>query len=123
MIAYDEDDLEVYRYERWLIGPGLARTNQFVRGGEIRLPQNWMPARPSCADADPEVFHPKKGDHAAIKIAKRICSHCPILDTCREHSIDEQYGIWGGLGPRERRVLRKRRGVVSRGRRPRRVAA
>ncbi|WP_216215973.1 WhiB family transcriptional regulator [Amycolatopsis aidingensis] len=44
--------------------------------------------------------------------AKAICSQCPVLQECRSHalSVEEPYGIWGGLGESERReLLRQRR--------------
>jgi WhiB family redox-sensing transcriptional regulator len=42
--------------------------------------------------------------------AKAICSTCPVLERCRQHalSVEEPYGIWGGLGEIERRELFRR---------------
>ena len=45
--------------------------------------------------------------------AKAICQTCPVLAQCRTHAmtVQEPYGIWGGLGEIERRqlFLRQRR--------------
>jgi len=65
-------------------------------------------ARARCADADPELFFPP-GDGPATE-ARQICSQCPVRDDCLTYALDagEQYGIWGGLDPTERRNLRRR---------------
>ncbi|HZR48126.1 MAG TPA: WhiB family transcriptional regulator [Streptosporangiaceae bacterium] len=65
-------------------------------------------ARAQCADADPELFFPPGDDPAAE--ARQICSQCPVRDDCLAYALDagEQYGIWGGLDPAERRNLRRR---------------
>jgi WhiB family redox-sensing transcriptional regulator len=40
--------------------------------------------------------------------AKSVCAACPVQAACLEHaiSVDERYGIWGGLNQDERRLLR-----------------
>ena len=65
-------------------------------------------ARARCADEDPEIFFPP-GDDPATE-ARQICSQCPVRDECLAYALDagEQYGIWGGLDPAERRALRRR---------------
>lgn len=37
--------------------------------------------------------------------AKAICADCPVREQCLEHALrtPEQYGIWGGMTPQERR--------------------
>jgi Transcription factor WhiB len=44
-----------------------------------------------------------------IDVAKTICARCPVLVDCRDYGIlaQENYGIWGGLTPLERRPLVK----------------
>lgn len=39
--------------------------------------------------------------------AKAICADCPVREQCLEHALrtPEQYGIWGGMTPRERRRM------------------
>ncbi|QJD50354.1 WhiB family transcription factor [Mycobacterium phage MarkPhew] len=61
-----------------------------------------------CAQTDPEVFFPEKGQSA--QPAKRICGGCPILDECLDHALaceHEVFGIWGGLTQRDRRDIRR----------------
>lgn len=39
--------------------------------------------------------------------ARAICAGCPVREACLAAGIAEDHGIWGGLTPRERRVLRR----------------
>jgi WhiB family transcriptional regulator, redox-sensing transcriptional regulator len=122
-VLYDLDDPPLR--PSWYPDPGLGMTGGFVRGHTAgdELPSSPYPYRPGCADADPSVFFPGKGDHWAAATAKRICRNCPCLEACRERSIEERFGIWGGLSEVERRVIRKRRGGLKPGRKPKGVAA
>lgn len=65
--------------------------------------------RALCADLDPELFYPAKGECA--REAKAVCAQCPVRLQCLEYAIanDEKFGIFGGLSERERRVIRKER--------------
>ena len=58
----------------------------------------------ACREADPRIFfHPegergpsrRKRDEAAVA----ICAGCPVIEQCRQHglSVQEPYGVWGGL--------------------------
>lgn len=59
-----------------------------------------------CAQTDPEVFFPERGDSGAR--AKRICGECPVRLQCLDNAMasDEHFGIWGGLTEKERRRAR-----------------
>ncbi|UXE03029.1 WhiB family transcription factor [Mycobacterium phage GigiOuiOui] len=63
-----------------------------------------------CAEVDPEVFFPGKGESA--KPAKRICARCEVRAECLEFALAnrENYGVFGGLSERERRPLLKANG-------------
>lgn len=67
------------------------------------------PGRALCAEADPEEWFPEKG--GSTRAAKRICGRCEIRVACLQLALDnrEQHGIWGGLTPRQRKKLLKRR--------------
>lgn len=59
-----------------------------------------------CAETDPEAFFddaPWGAGHA-----KLTCVGCEVRAECLQFALmnDERFGIWGGLGPRERRELR-----------------
>ena len=58
----------------------------------------------------PEDDDPDKQNK--IKIAKNLCNDCAVKIECLEFALgnEEEYGIWGGMTPRERRAhLRKNR--------------
>jgi WhiB family redox-sensing transcriptional regulator len=62
-----------------------------------------------CAQADPDLWFPPKGRVA--REAKRICLGCPVRRQCLEEALalGETDGIWGGLTPRQRHVLKGER--------------
>ncbi len=55
----------------------------------------------------PHRFEPKRDREAREAVAKTICATCPVIEPCRESSLErgEVYGVWGGLGEAERRTL------------------
>jgi WhiB family redox-sensing transcriptional regulator len=66
----------------------------------------------ACRGADSSLFFHSDNERGSARDrrearAKEICRSCPVLRRCREHalSVEEQYGIWGGLGEIERREL------------------
>lgn len=66
----------------------------------------------SCRDADPELFFHPEGERGAARrrraeSAKAYCQHCPVLDKCRERSLEarEPFGVWGGLSEDERHAI------------------
>lgn len=68
-----------------------------------------MTARPLCATLLPQVgdlwF---STDATERRQAKRTCSYCPLLHTCREEALADPdlRGVWGGLTSGERAHLR-----------------
>lgn len=76
-----------------------------VRGDET--PDAWM-ASALCTETDPEIFTGDQGDTTAP--AKRICAKCPVIGACLQWALDhdEQFSVWGGLAPKERKALKRR---------------
>ena len=66
-----------------------------------------------CRGADLSLFYPDDEDDLGAELAaKAICSTCAVRERCLEQALDtrERVGVWGGLSPRERRrILRRRR--------------
>lgn len=66
----------------------------------------------ACRGMDSSVFfHPwgERGsdrDDRATR-AKEICARCPVINACRRHAltVQEPYGVWGGLTEEERLLL------------------
>jgi WhiB family redox-sensing transcriptional regulator len=52
----------------------------------------------------PEDFADPKMRNQAIRVAKNLCSECPVKWLCLEAALanKEGYGIWGGLTAKER---------------------
>lgn len=53
-------------------------------------------------------FPPLSGERSESEdkyydIAKMVCEHCPVQDKCLNLGWDEEYGVWGGTTPKERR--------------------
>ena len=66
----------------------------------------------SCVDTDPSQFFSPEAERGAPKerreeAAKIICQDCPVITECREHalSVEEPYGVWGGLSEADRRQI------------------
>lgn len=71
----------------------------------------------SCAadDVDPEWWFPeirygKSVGSAAFTRARKVCSGCELLNPCAAWAIatGQEFGIWGGLSPRQIRRHRRR---------------
>ncbi|MCZ2806506.1 WhiB family transcriptional regulator [Modestobacter sp. VKM Ac-2983] len=89
----------------------LGRADVFdaVLPGVDAEEQSWQ-ERALCAETDPEAFFPEKG--GSTREAKKICTGCEVRAECLEYALtmDERFGIWGGLSERERRRLRRQAG-------------
>lgn len=72
----------------------------------------------ACRGHDPDLFYfldYERGNarRERANAAKNICDDCPVREICRETAMatGEEYGIWGGLTPEERRLLAHHRGL------------
>lgn len=76
----------------------------------------WM-KRAACRGMErgDELFFPERG--ASTREAKAVCRSCPVREDCLEYALatGEKFGIWGGLGERERRRIRGQRAAARRG--------
>ncbi|HSL25075.1 MAG TPA: WhiB family transcriptional regulator [Acidimicrobiia bacterium] len=68
----------------------------------------------NCRGADADLFFPERG--ASTRKAKSICNACDVKGDCLDYAIfnGEKFGIWGGMSERERRRVRRQRGVAIR---------
>ena len=67
----------------------------------------------SCRAQDSALFFNPEGERGPTRdrrddAAKGICLGCPVLSQCREHalSINEPYGVWGGMSRADRDDLK-----------------
>ena len=63
----------------------------------------------ACAGQDTNLFYPNK--HLKAEAAKAVCARCPVAQQCLEYALErnDQNGIWGGLSPEERKMIRRER--------------
>ena len=71
---------------------------------------NWLDEA-ACREVGPEPFYPEAGESA--RYAKAVCRVCRVRAECLtlEASLptaSRDFGVWGGLTPRERERLPKR---------------
>jgi WhiB family transcriptional regulator, redox-sensing transcriptional regulator len=67
----------------------------------------------ACLTADPDLFFPISSvgpGKAQTAQAKVICGTCRVQQQCLSFALetDQVHGVWGGVGPEERRALRRR---------------
>lgn len=66
--------------------------------------------RAACRGVDQSLFIPDVGarDHR-YDPARAICATCPVRIECLEYAlaIDESFGMWGGMSPKERNAYRE----------------
>jgi WhiB family redox-sensing transcriptional regulator len=63
----------------------------------------------ACRDLPTEMFFHPDGERGPRRrnrenAAKAVCATCPVIAACRAHalSVQEPYGIWGGLSEDDR---------------------
>lgn len=91
-----------------------GRLSQRAESIKARLlaedPVDWMNDG-ACRGQLPVFFAEDNSNCGVYDEARRICATCPVIDQClayafRHHIID---GVWGGLSPKQRRDVAKRR--------------
>lgn len=76
----------------------------------------------ACRNLPTEMFfHPdgERGPRRANRdaAAKAVCATCPVIEACRQHalSVQEPYGIWGGLSEDDRlAIIEQNEGIARR---------
>lgn len=62
----------------------------------------------ACQGMDTELWF----NESAFAVAKRVCSTCPVWESCREDAVQHHLrGVWGGTTPAERETIRRSRRV------------
>ena len=87
----------------------ITNQGEVLFGGRIPFLEGAL-----CRDdgVNPDSFFPPPRRHNNdARLAKKICSKCPVKLECLDHALtnNEEHGIWGGLGPEERKKLRRKR--------------
>jgi WhiB family transcriptional regulator, redox-sensing transcriptional regulator len=74
--------------------------------GRVAEPRIAWVSKARCRSTDPDELFVRG---AAQRKAAVICRHCPVIAECLADALDHQmeFGVWGGMTERQRRVLRK----------------
>lgn len=70
-----------------------------------------------CKDRNTNDFYPEMGVKGAAKQVREMkvfCRQCSVILECLDYAIenDEQFGIWGGMTPKERARIRRQSRVI-----------
>lgn len=74
-----------------------------------------------CAEIGVEAFfNDDSGGDQATRLARKTCQQCPVRTECLEWALtwepwEDQHGVFGGMGPKERRELRRERELQQQG--------
>ena len=81
-------------------------------GEQFQIMRHWSDDS-LCRGLHQEMFYPPllKEDRTAPEsqyyaLGKFVCENCPVIEECREAGQDEEYGLWGGQSPKDRRLNR-----------------
>jgi hypothetical protein len=74
------------------------------------------PVIPPCQTTDPDLWFSYDETQTKYRVARSFCNRCPVRRECLESALanNEQFGMWGGLTPRERGLLLKQKNSPSR---------
>lgn len=100
-----------------------GRPRHHQRGGQPTLgliadllgfqPEPWR-AEAACADPTipADIFWPQRGE--SVREAKAVCRTCPVTAECLDYALTTgaHHGIWGATTERERRRIRRERGLA-----------
>ena len=82
----------------------------------INEPRDWRlqaACRPSNSEEGvaPDVFYPGEKNNRGIQAAKAICKRCVVWQECLQTALDndEEFGVWGGMSPLERKRSKVKR--------------
>lgn len=71
-------------------------------------------AKRRCLGVNPDVFFPESGDSKGAEIARDVCRSCVVIEPCLDEVLltPRVPGIIAATSEKERRKLRKQRGLV-----------
>jgi transcriptional regulator of acetoin/glycerol metabolism len=65
---------------------------------------------PTPCDGDPDFWFSEKPEE--VTQAKEACGFCPVQSECGELGEDEEFGVWGGQSPEDRRANKRFRVIM-----------
>lgn len=101
-------------FRGWKTADGMPRTVTDIAADLPFEDTSWQ-VDALCREMDPELFFDDAENPTSLDDARRACDLCPIQAECLEWRLsffcndEDQYGIFGGVGPRVREKLRNAR--------------
>ncbi len=90
----------------WVRDYGMALKGLNAEGGpsSATLARPAWRTRGACTDGDSEAWF-SEADTLKSRRAILVCGSCPVRQLCLAASLvfDEEFGVWGGLTPSQRR--------------------
>ncbi len=67
-----------------------------------------------CVGQNPDLWYPNHETGETARKAVAICMTCPVRTECLDWALEtnELFGVWGGQTVRDRRTLRRSRGLT-----------
>ena len=102
----------------------VRQTSATLSGFASCMRGPWEYEDPSCASVGGDFWFPEydRGSLSIIsadekkeesRIAKTVCNSCVHKSECQQWGLEhERYGIWGGLGERDRSFIRRRLNII-----------
>lgn len=63
-----------------------------------------------CSDIHTDIFFPPSlseertaPESQYYEIAKMVCEQCPLREPCERQGREEEFGVWGGWSPKDRK--------------------
>jgi WhiB family redox-sensing transcriptional regulator len=78
---------------------------------DIRVPRE-ITMNAACKKTNPMIMDGETREN--IQAAREVCGGCPVSEKCGEWAIwHEPHGVWSGMTPRERKVMRKGQSLIN----------
>ena len=85
-------------------GHSLGHNYRYTVKKDAQLDTSWF-EKALCKGTSTSLFFLDERKHIAeTKEAKEVCSQCSVTKECLKYAMEApiEFGIWGGLTPRER---------------------
>ncbi len=75
--------------------------------------RTWM-EEAVCGGAETEAFY-SDTERFLRRLTEQYCKKCPVMNQCLEYALasEDQFGVWGGTTPRQRREMLKQKQLGS----------
>lgn len=73
------------------------------------MSDNWLDSA-ACVGIDANMFFvdcKSKRNQETVEFVLSVCRDCPVRKTCLEVNFNEEFGIWGGTTPEDRKRMKK----------------